>query len=283
MSLHLGHIKLSRKLFRSDPWWAEERVFSRFEAWIDILQLAAWKPRVVLYHGDEIPLERGELILSIRLAAARWSWSEKGTRTFLKRAQERARLTAQRETQAGTVYLVVNYDTYQSSREPKGTPEDTPEGTPNGIAGAHQGHTGGTPRAQERSSKAVQAVKQITPSPSPRVRDDEVSGDRWFDDPRVVAFFGAVPLTKHRAWRAIIGGWRSGERRLGTFQPSDEQLASGLVAAVTARDDGPLGEAFVAGCIRRASRVSHVDSETGRELTYLEKVAKGLIVHEEIA
>lgn len=276
MSLHLGHIKLSRKLFRSDPWWAEERVFSRFEAWIDILQLAAWKPRVVLYHGEEIALARGELVLSIRLAAERWGWGEKGTRLFLKRAQERARLTAQRETQAGTVYLVVNYDAYQSAREPKDTPEGTPKGTPEGEARAHRGHTEGTPRAQEGSSKAVQAVKQVTTSP-PSARE-VVSVDPFFADPRVIAFLGAVPVEKHGAWAAILSQWRAGEGWGAGAKPTDAQIADGLAAAVTAKDGGPMGQAFVAGCVRRSMQpVRAVDPESGRPLTYLDKVARGLV------
>ena len=148
-----GHIKLSRKLFDADPWWVERRTFSRFEAWVDMLQLAAWRPVSVTYQGILIGLERGELLLSVRKAADRWGWSPKMARTFLKQAQSGARVRAQRETHGGTVYLIVNYDTYQSGKVIEGAGEGTPKGKPKGTARAQRGHSAGTARAQEEAVK----------------------------------------------------------------------------------------------------------------------------------
>jgi hypothetical protein len=117
---HLGFIKISRKLFR-DAVWIEPREFSRFEAWLDCIQMAQWKPGKV--EGE--PLARGEFLASIRGLARRWQWTEKRVRVFATGAQQRAQLKARRETQHGTVYLVVNYDAYQGASNEKGTPEGT--------------------------------------------------------------------------------------------------------------------------------------------------------------
>jgi hypothetical protein len=69
------------------------------------------------------------------------------------------RIRAQRETQVGTVYLLVNYATYQTT--------EAEEGTPEGSSGAQQGHTEGTARAQRRSSKAGKAGEASTTTSHP--------------------------------------------------------------------------------------------------------------------
>lgn len=134
-----GHIKLARKAFAADggdPLWLEKREFSRWEAWVDVLQLAAWKPwRHVTQYGP-IDLQRGEFVASLRHLAARWTWTVKKVRTWLETLTKWARLRAQRKTEAGTVYLIVNYERYQSTERPEGTPKGTPEG----IERAQQGH-----------------------------------------------------------------------------------------------------------------------------------------------
>jgi hypothetical protein len=38
-----GHIKISRKAYATDLWWREPRIFSKWEAWEDCIQMAAFK------------------------------------------------------------------------------------------------------------------------------------------------------------------------------------------------------------------------------------------------
>lgn len=136
---HKGHIKLARRAFdpsHGDPLWLEARVYSRFEAWLDVIQLAAFKTRRHLTQYGPIELQRGEFVASVRWLADRWTWTVKRVRTWVATLEKWARLKAQRETQAGTVYLIVNYDRYQSNKPTEGTAE----GTPSGTAGAQQGH-----------------------------------------------------------------------------------------------------------------------------------------------
>lgn len=126
-----GYVKLARKVF-DDPCWTEKRVFSRFEAWLDVIQLAQWKPYVHSTKGGSVPLGRGEFIASLRYLATRWGWSVKRTRLRLEAWQGHGQIRAQRGAQAGTVYLVVNYDAYQGT--------ETPKGTARGTERAQQGH-----------------------------------------------------------------------------------------------------------------------------------------------
>lgn len=136
---HQGHVKLARKAFHphdGDPLWLEPRVFSRWEAWVDVLQTAAFRDRSHPTKWGAVDLKRGEFVASLRYLAKRWQWSVKRVRVWFSTLCKWARLEARRETQAGTVYLIVNYDRYQSNAKPEGTAE----GTDNGIEGAQEGH-----------------------------------------------------------------------------------------------------------------------------------------------
>jgi hypothetical protein len=140
-----GHVKVSRKVFETDPWWNEPRERTRFEAWLDVIQLAAFRAGRFATEYGPIELARGEFVASLRWLAARWHWTVKRVRNWLATAEKWARLRAQRETAAGTVYLIVNYDRYQSQGHSEGTEADTEKGT----AGAQRGH----------KIEAVKAVK----------------------------------------------------------------------------------------------------------------------------
>jgi hypothetical protein len=153
-----GHVKLSRKLFESDQFWLEERQFSRFEAWVDVIQLAAWKPSTYRTAKGVVRLQRGEFLAARRHLAKRWNWTEKKVRVWLEFMQNDGRIrTSQGPTlgpsevvedqsdavedaiagghegadtgansgansgaRIGNVYLIVNYDAYQNPQYGKG-------------------------------------------------------------------------------------------------------------------------------------------------------------------
>lgn len=176
-----GHIKLARKMFdadHGDEWWNEKREFSRFEAWVDVIHMAAWKQR---RQGDAM-LERGEFVASLRTLARRWGWSVKKVRSWILGGTNKGKLRAQREVQAGTVYLIVNYDMYQSGIEAKGTPGETQKGT----AGAQEGHK-------------KEAVKQLNRTTTPgALAYDQVFDEAWAAYPK------RPNNSKADAWRAWL-------------------------------------------------------------------------------
>jgi hypothetical protein len=148
----IGHIKIARKAFddeHGDTFWLEPREFSRWEAWCDVIQLARYSAYRHQTEFGVVDLLRGEFVASIRWLAARWKWSIKRVRGWVSTCVDGARLRAQRETQAGTVYLVVNYDAYQSQGHSRGAVKGTPkgtanEGTPPPETGQSKGHSIGS-------------------------------------------------------------------------------------------------------------------------------------------
>lgn len=108
-----GFIQIPRSHFTEHKWWKEREPFSKRDAWFDMIQLAQWEARDFnTRQFGTIHLERGEFVLSLRRMAERWNWGLKAVRNLVSTQTFARQFRAQRETQAGTVYLVVDYDLY---------------------------------------------------------------------------------------------------------------------------------------------------------------------------
>lgn len=142
-----GYIKLSRKAYATDPLWLEARTFSKWEAWEDMIQMAAYRGHRRTIGAEVLTLHRGEFVASLRYLAIRWAWSVKMVRGTLKQLVRTGRIRAQRGAQAGTVYLITNYHTYQGGGHRKGTPE--------GTMRAQQGHSKGTKEKSRKKGNMV--------------------------------------------------------------------------------------------------------------------------------
>jgi hypothetical protein len=69
-----GFIPVKRTLFEHFL-FKERRVFSRFEAWLDLIQLASFTDgQTEIINGKALVRNRGEIIASMRWLSTRWSW-----------------------------------------------------------------------------------------------------------------------------------------------------------------------------------------------------------------
>lgn len=105
-----GYFKLQRRFF--DHWlWTEERSFSKAEAWIDLLQLAAYAPTKRMSRDKLLPIAEGELIASLRYLSKRWGWGKDKTGDFLKTLESDRMI--RRETRQGESFVIIlNYKRY---------------------------------------------------------------------------------------------------------------------------------------------------------------------------
>jgi hypothetical protein len=79
-----GYINVQRSI-QETPEWREKRVLSRFEAWFDMLCMAAFvERRVNLSEGVSVTLQRGEILASQRELSKRWGWSASKVNRYLK-------------------------------------------------------------------------------------------------------------------------------------------------------------------------------------------------------
>lgn len=107
-----GWIKLHRKIVTHDL-FQEERVFSKFEAWVDLILLANYKDKKVLINNQWILVKRGQHLTSIKKLAERWNWSRGKVKNFLELLKNDSMLTYQ-VTSKYTLLTVENYGFYQA-------------------------------------------------------------------------------------------------------------------------------------------------------------------------
>ncbi len=111
-----GWIKLHRKLYAHDL-FQEERVFSKFEAWVDLLMMANHKADKVMINSTWVPVKRGQRLTSMKQLAERWRWSRGKVKNFLDLLKEDGMLTYE-VTSKYTLLTVENYDFYQKRESP---------------------------------------------------------------------------------------------------------------------------------------------------------------------
>ena len=110
-----------------DPLFARD-AFSRAQAWVWLIESAAYEPHDQWFNGHKIPLDRGEFVTSERTLCDAWKWDRQRIRTFLKHLETDKKLTRQL-TSGLTKISICNYDKYQSD-QPTGKPTDQPTTNP---------------------------------------------------------------------------------------------------------------------------------------------------------
>lgn len=126
MSDNIGYIPLSRKFFEHEL-WLEPRVFSRAEAFADLLRRVRFEanPGTLLIGAQSITIERGEVVASIRFLAKNWGWSKNKVDKFLDYLAFNGMITRRKpyESKSGTrngtatrtaptIIKVCNFDKY---------------------------------------------------------------------------------------------------------------------------------------------------------------------------
>lgn len=144
-----GYIKLNRKFF-NNPFWTKQRVYSEAEAWIDLIQSARFDGTTEYVNNRLIELERGELPVSIRYNAKRWSWGEQKVRTFFEILLKNKMIT-QREHSGQRIINLVNYGVYNDKQHS--------EEAENNTLITHQQHTDNTAITQNIRSKEGEEIK----------------------------------------------------------------------------------------------------------------------------
>lgn len=108
----MAFIRINRKLFEHFL-WKENRVYSRAEAWIDLIQLVTYDKQggKELINGVTVKWDRGQFPVSYSFLANRWRWNIHKTRIFLSMLKDANQITT-RSTSVATILTLCNYDTY---------------------------------------------------------------------------------------------------------------------------------------------------------------------------
>ncbi|MEK4816247.1 DnaD domain protein [Macrococcus sp. FSL R5-0951] len=108
-----GWISLHRSIEKH--WlYEEERKFSRFEAWVDLLLMVNHADNKTMIDGKLVTVKRGQRITSLRKLGDRWNWSLTKVDAFLKLLEEDKMIVLKKDTKK-TLVTIVNYDIYQNN------------------------------------------------------------------------------------------------------------------------------------------------------------------------
>ena len=127
-----GYIALPRTFFISEE-WLQPRVFSKVEAWIDIVASVRFstQPTTITVSGKTVVWQKDCWPVSLRTLAKRWQWTVSGVHSFLSMMAENDRITLMVEN--GITIIRVTGDS-TSNGTGNGTANGTANGTGNGTA-----------------------------------------------------------------------------------------------------------------------------------------------------
>lgn len=114
-----GWIKLHRSI-QSHWLYTEKRVFSKYEAWNDILLTVNHNESKALIKGKIYIVKRGESILSFESWGKRWGWNKHRVRSFMQLLKNDGMIDYICDN-ITTHLTVCNYDNYQDESNAKTT------------------------------------------------------------------------------------------------------------------------------------------------------------------
>ena len=109
-----GWLKIHRCI--TTHWlYTEHRVYSKYEAWLDILLTVNFADAQVLIKGKIYKVKRGESILSMESWGKRWNWDKSKVRRFMTLLEKDSMIIVKSDN-ITTHLTVCKYDSYQDKR-----------------------------------------------------------------------------------------------------------------------------------------------------------------------
>jgi len=121
-----GWIKIHRKVTEDELYFQEK--FTRMQAWIDLIILAAYKPRTFRLRGCEVKVEVGQVAISVTELAERWKWSHTKVLRFMTKLQKSGKVILQKNNVINRI-SIVNYEYYQENATTSATTNNTTNDT----------------------------------------------------------------------------------------------------------------------------------------------------------
>lgn len=118
-----GWISIHRKI-RDNHLFKEKRVFSKFEAWLDLLLEVNHQDNKFILGNELVEVKRGSTITSIRQLCDKWGWSNTKVKKFFELLELDEMITHKSDTKK-TLVSIVNYDLYQPKEKEKRHENDT--------------------------------------------------------------------------------------------------------------------------------------------------------------
>ena len=109
-----GWISIDRKI-QEHYFWKEKRVFSKLEAWLDILLNVNHKEKKVVIKNTLFIVKRGQSINSQLTWSKRWNWNRSKVKRFLEML-ENDNMVELKTNNKTSILTVCKYDSYQDAK-----------------------------------------------------------------------------------------------------------------------------------------------------------------------
>lgn len=147
MSQQQGFILLHRSI--QNHWlYEEKRVFSRYEAFTDLLMMVNHKDNKILQDGELVEVKRGERITSIRQLMDKWQWSNTKVKKFLDLLQSDNMIEYEVTPKKKTLIKIVKYHEYQGFQRSEQSPKTTQNNHRNDTEQSQSNHRSDTEATQ---------------------------------------------------------------------------------------------------------------------------------------
>jgi len=114
-----GWIRLHRGI--ENHWiWETPKYFAR---WVDMLFLASWDTKTVLFNNRAVTVARGQFVTSSRMLQGRWKTNAKTVRVFLDTLEQDGMIRTA-TSKYMTIVSICNYDKYQTPQNPNENPAE---------------------------------------------------------------------------------------------------------------------------------------------------------------
>lgn len=165
-----GWIRLHRG-WRDCEVFGDEPMTER-EAWVWLIEKAAWKPCVRRNaKGERVQIERGQFHTSLRNLGEAWSWGKNKVARYLERLEDHEMIGTV-SGQSGCTITICNYDAYQDVQDSLGQEGGTAPGQSRDTQEEGKEYT-----SEDKSSSVVSPARtqKADPFPCP----DDVDTSDW--------------------------------------------------------------------------------------------------------
>lgn len=226
--MNRGFFKLHRRIFTH--WlWKEPRSMSKFEAFMDLLQLAAFEPTKRLVSGKFISVPIGGVVASERFLSERWKWSRTKIRNFLRVLQEDDMIELRKDQQE-TIVCLLNYESYNTTQTAKEPPTE-PVGD--------RRETGGRPNIRTKEGEERECQGPTRPTAYAFADNHPTATAAMFDGLQVRINALIPPWTKRPAFTdPELRALQANARFLDDLTETDWRLLHSYLHAVIPADWG---------------------------------------------
>lgn len=120
-----GWIKLYRQI-QDNEIWTDGEPFDRRAAFIDLLLTANHTTKKIFFNGQQIEVDEGQRIISVRNLATRWKWSKSKVERYLDQLEKNGMIKRESDNKK-TILTIQNYGKFQ--QKTRDTNEDANEDT----------------------------------------------------------------------------------------------------------------------------------------------------------